>query len=189
MLSDQKQAKQPGRQQTSKVPESAVLAQLRSFLPELQLANEQLAQQASAMPAVSITDLQEEEQLVKDHDSDEERDQHVQMDIACGVLELKDHAAMRAAEAMLDGAGYAASNETNSSSDSETDVRDDSSDMGSDASLAAAAACKEDQREVHMSNFGQPLHGGTAGLLAKQGIGNKSASSQTQQKRPKILEI
>ena len=185
MLSCEKQAKRSARQQTSKIPESAVLAQLRSFLPELQSANEQLAQQAPATSAVSITDLQEEEQL-QHHDSDEEIHQRVQMDIACGVLELKDHAAMRAAEAMLSGAEYAASTESNSSSESEND--DDSSHMDSDAK-GTAAAHKQDQTEVHMLKSSWLPHKETAGSAAKQSIGSKLASSQTKQQPPKILEL
>ena len=189
LLSGGKQAQNFSRQQTSKVPESAVLAQLRSFLPELQSANEQLAQQAIATPAVSITEMQEEEQLVQDHDSDEETDQHVHMDIACGVLELKDHAAMRAAEAMLNGAEYAASSDSNSSSDNESDIHgDDSSDMDSDANPAVAAH-KQDQKEVHMPNSSQSPPGRSPGPAAKQSIGNKSASIQTKHKPPKILEL
>lgn len=188
LLTGDKQAKKSARQQTSQVPESAVLAQLRSFLPELQSANEQFAQQAPATPAVSITDLQEEEQL-QDHDSDEETHQHVQMDIACGVLELKDHAAVRAAEAMMIGAEYAASNESNSSSDSESNVStDDTSDLDSDAS-GTAAAHKQDKPEVHIPKSSLPPHKQTAGSAARQSIGSKSASSQTKQQPPKILEL
>ena len=104
------------RPATSKLPESAVLAQLRSFLPQMQSANEQLAQRGDWASAVTIEDAQD------DHAAEEQEEelaaaQHVQMDIACGVVDLKDQAALRAAQNMVHGLQQAEQSDSSSSSD------------------------------------------------------------------------
>ena len=85
----------------------------------MQSANQQLAEREPAEPVVAISDLQDDGSSLADSHSDEDTEQHVQMDIACGVLDLKDQAALRAVEAMLDGAEYAASSDSGSSSESD----------------------------------------------------------------------
>lgn len=188
LLADGKQEKLLTRPHTSKVPESAVLAQLRSFLPQIQTANQQLAQQAPVTPAVSIKSLQEGEQHATDHESDDETDHHVQMDIACGVLELKDQAAIRAAEAMLNGGVCTANSESGTGSDSESDhSRDDTSDTSSGASPTAAAP-QQDKQEPHSSTPSLSKFGETQGSAVNQKT-NGTTSSQGKRKPSKILEL
>lgn len=112
------------------LPQSTVLQQLQQFLPQLQSANADLAHHPLTEPAVSIVDVHEESACSSSgSDSDEDSSQakspeHVQMDIACGVLDLHDEAAISAAEAALANVAhcqdtYEASSDSDSSSSDE----------------------------------------------------------------------
>lgn len=154
----------------------------------MQTANQQLAHQASAAPVVSIRSLQDNEQYVTDQESDDDTDRHIQMDIACGIVELKDQAAMRAAEATLSGAACAASSNSGTDSDSDSESyhsRSDSPDIGSDASPTAAAP-QQDREEAHNPTSSLSHFGGNDDPAPRT---NRTTSSQAKHKPSKILEL
>ena len=66
----------------------------------MQTANEELAQRGDCASAVTIEDTQDD-QAAEEQEEELAAAQHVQMDIACGVVDLKDQAALRAAQNML----------------------------------------------------------------------------------------
>lgn len=177
------------RPQISKVPESSVLAQLRTFLPQMQSANERLSQQPAAEPAVFISDMQAEPAAAMlEEDVEEGAAQHVQMDIACGVVDLKDAAALRVAENVVNGTrNYARNDDSGSSSvsDSDSNSDDDENDKTDDTvpELSAAPAANSASRQSEMSSGRTPGEGNS--LSAAPG----SLSVQTKHRQPKILEL
>ena len=193
LLDDNKRGQTPKRPVTSRVPESAVLAQLRCFLPQMQSANQQLAQRGPSEPAVSISDLQEGDSSLPGQRSDEDTHQHVQMDIACGVLDLKDEAALRAAEAMLHGAEYAASSDRDSASASDSERNsesegDDDADMDPNMigmGMAAHDAGAKDNKAIGQSGH-QCLQNEADGARRTQ---SNCTGSQARQNPSKILEL
>ena len=135
-------------------PQSQLLGRLQTFLPSMAAANAQLEQEAAAAPAGAF-DI---EQLAPDEE------QHIAFDLACGVLELKDDAAVRAAErAIALGSVPVETLSGGSSSDQDTSLDEGSSGGGSEAGSDAAAAsaqeedsgCSTDSRE-HAEVLRQP---------------------------------
>lgn len=183
LLNDKKGKQAGSRPQISKVPESAVLAQLRSFLPQMQSANDQLSQRVETEPAVSISDLQQEStDSVLEEQEDYETGQHVEMDIACGVVDLKDAAALKAAEDVLN-ASYVERHQ-GSSSDSDSD-RDSDSDSNCDADPLPTASHATEASERCGSSFHQQS--------SQEGLAVHKRKPWTQkvagQRHSKILEL
>lgn len=101
------------------VPPSGLLGRLQAFLPTLEAANANLQQQLDAGGG---------EQVAMERGSDDEREgPYVEMDLACGLFDLKDPSAVAAAEAAMVGRGVAVEAYGAGSSD-------DSSDGSSDGS-------------------------------------------------------
>ncbi|KAL4419374.1 hypothetical protein ABPG77_002901 [Micractinium sp. CCAP 211/92] len=105
------------------VPPSGLLDRLQAFLPTLEAANADLQHQLETGGG---------EQVAMERGSDDEREgPYVEMDLACGLFDLKDPAAVAAAEAAMVNRGVAVeaygAGSGNSSSD---DTSDDSSDSG-----------------------------------------------------------
>ena len=124
-----------GPQQTSKpdfrpVPSSSMLDRVRSFLPAMQRANAELAQQAAQRPP---------EELDIEHVP--EGGPHVEMDLACGILDLKNPAAVARAEAAMQAgpmqALAACSNDA--SSDDDSSDEDEGEELGLRPQGCAAA--------------------------------------------------
>ncbi|PNH00571.1 hypothetical protein TSOC_001044 [Tetrabaena socialis] len=111
-------------------PRSSVLGQLAAFLPQLALENERLRQQMQTRPAAEF-DIEH----VGEGDSEAP---YIEMDLACGVLELRDEAALRAAERAMEvpgdflAAGGEASSSAGSSSDDDSDEDGDDDTEGDD---------------------------------------------------------
>ena len=98
------------------VPPSSVLSRVKDFLPQMAAANEKLTKDMQSQPAENF-----DVEAVGEGDS-----QHVEMDIACGVLELKDNAAEQAAEAVM--AGQCPDTESAQGDSSSSDSSDADSD-------------------------------------------------------------
>ena len=102
------------------LPASGVLARARAFLPALQAANAALEARLQSEPAQSV-DIEHLEG---------EGAPHIAMDLACGVMDLRDPAAEFAAERAVRG-GAAPGEEERAGSDS--DSEDSSDDEGGGA--------------------------------------------------------
>ncbi|GLC35799.1 hypothetical protein PLESTB_000495500 [Pleodorina starrii] len=101
-------------------PRSSVLDKLAAFMPQMANANASLQQQLQERPAAEF-DIEQVD--------DEEDGPYIEMDLACGILELRDEAALRAAERALEGQGDPF---LNSGSDSSSSDDDDSDEDGAD---------------------------------------------------------
>jgi len=101
------------------MPPSELMSRVRDFLPQMEAANAKLALEMQSQPADKF-----DVEVLGERDA-----QHVEMDIACGVLDLKDDAALEAAEAAIAGVRHS---QLDSSS-----VEDSSSDDDSDAEQIA----------------------------------------------------
>lgn len=130
--------RKPQRPHIGDLPQSTLLKQLQQFLPRIQSANADLAEHSFTESAVSIVDVEQgseqECSAYSTSDSDSEGNsagkqasQHIEMDIACGVLELHDQAAITAAEAALANAVQSQHGKWDASSDSASDDDSDSS--------------------------------------------------------------
>ncbi|KAF6249499.1 hypothetical protein COO60DRAFT_951415 [Scenedesmus sp. NREL 46B-D3] len=82
---------QTSRPNIGTLPPSSVLSKVRSFLPQMQQANEQLEQQLQSCDP-SVVDI---EHIPEGADAG---GPVIQMDLACGLLDLKDDAALAAAQ-------------------------------------------------------------------------------------------
>lgn len=77
-----------------KVERSALLGKLKQFIPELEKANQKLEAEMSVRPASEF-----------DVENVEEGQAHIEMDLACGIIDLKDRAAEEAAEGAVASGG------------------------------------------------------------------------------------
>jgi hypothetical protein len=98
-----------------KVERSALLGKLQTFLPVLEKANEKLSAEMAVRPA-SEFDIENVE---------EGQGPHIEMDLACGIIDLKDKAAEEAAEGAV---AYGGRVEEESGSDDDEDSSDDEED-------------------------------------------------------------
>lgn len=141
-----------------------MLARARAFLPALQAANAALDARLQSEPAQSL-DIEHLEA---------EGAPHIEMDLACGLMDLKDPAAEAAAERALRG-GAAALEEEHSSSDSdsgESSVDEGGSTGGRDP--GGEAGRRTDR---------------AAGKPTAQERARCSAGTRRPQQQPKITEL
>jgi hypothetical protein len=138
-----------------------VLGRLQSFVPQLAAANVALAAAMATRPAHEF-DVEYVEPRGEGGEGGEAAP-HIEMDIACGVVELRDEAAAAAAERAMAGGAHPlplASGFTDSEDD--FDDESDSSDSDADAMEAEAPAAA----------------GGAAGGAAAQARGAGAAEPQ-----------
>ncbi|GLI68860.1 hypothetical protein VaNZ11_013405 [Volvox africanus] len=106
-------------------PRSSVLGKLATFLPQLASENERLQQQMQDRPA---------EEFDIEHVDGDEDGPYIEMDLACGILELRDEAALRAAERAMNGQeGAFHKGESSSSSSIDDSASDDTEEDGDDS--------------------------------------------------------
>lgn len=174
------------RPEISIVPESSVLQQLQHFLPKLQTANAELVQHPLSESAVSIIDVHEESSSASSG-SDSEEDtlpantsEHVQMDIACGILDLHDQAAISAAEAaLLTGAQH--QNCTNGDSDDDSTSSDDSAISERLGNIPESADNAFQQTKSSVDGHGEQTHQSQIATNRKHYVVKKQ--------KPTILEL
>ncbi len=188
-MEDKKPRQANRRPQTSKVPESSVLAHLRTFLPQMQSANEMLSQHPASEPAVSISNMQEEPAQLE-QDTEDGTLQHIQMDIACGVVDLKDAAALQAAEDAINGVGTEAvtgsrsDSDSNNESDSNSDA-DSCHDSDAQQPVAPATIAADPSEQQILASGHKNLQAANTCSSALQ----PATSGKARQRQPKILEI
>ena len=99
----------------------SVLGRLSAFVPQLAAANAELASALSTRPASDF-----------DVESVEEGGRHIEMDLACGVLDLRDEAAQQAAQLAMESQALAEhilpTGDTSSDDDESEDESEDEDD-------------------------------------------------------------
>ncbi|KAG2443052.1 hypothetical protein HYH02_009467 [Chlamydomonas schloesseri] len=153
-------------------PRSAMLDQLAAFLPQLAKENEKLEQQLQSRPAAEF-DIEAVDEKAEGP--------YIEMDLACGVLELRDDAALAAAERAMqgqggfelgvDGAAEGSGDSSSDDDDSDDDSDEDDSD-GEEAAEAGAGAAGAGRRHGSGAAGGRGRQGGGA----RRGGGLQEAS-------------
>lgn len=147
-------------------PQSELLGRLQTFLPSMAAANAQLEQEAAAAPQGAF-DI---EQLAPD------AEQHIAFDLACGVLDLRDEAAVRAAErAIALGSVLVETLSGGSSSNEDTSSDEGSSEGGSDAAGSDAAGASAQEEDSGCST-----HSREHAEVLRQPQGDQQTSSRQQ---------
>lgn len=116
-------------------PQSDLLGRLQQFLPAMQSANAQLATAPGAKAAPGALDIRYREVDSDEEESDDSAaEPHIVMDLACGVFDLKDEAAMAAAARQMSSAGggmpMQAAGDTSSSDDNSDEDSDEQENEG-----------------------------------------------------------
>ncbi|GIL43264.1 hypothetical protein Vafri_1054 [Volvox africanus] len=158
-------------------PRSSVLDKLATFLPQLASENERLQQQMQDRPA---------EEFDIEHVEGDEDGPYIEMDLACGILELHDEAALRAAERAMngqEGAFHKGESSSSSSSDDsasdDTEEDDDDSDRGDEGEYASG-----DDEEMRPGAPGQdPMEEEAAGDKSDDGVGKGLAETNGRERR------
>jgi hypothetical protein len=141
-----------------------MLDRVKAFLPAMQQANEQLAHAAVNEPeALDIENV-------------EEGCPHIEMDLACGVLDLKDEQAVAMAEKSLrDGrpaedwpTGRQAGDESSSDEDEDEDGDGRDEPMGLDGGTAPETADVSDGQQKESQGAGQKGQRRRAGIVELQ---------------------
>jgi hypothetical protein len=162
-----------------------VLGRLQAFVPQLAAANVALATAMATRPAHEF-----DVEYVQPSGQGGEAAPHIEMDIACGVLELRDEAAAAAAERALAGGAHPlplASGFTDSDDDfDEDDDDDDSEESDSDAEAMEEGATAA--RGAAGDTAAQARGAGAGGAAAQAGaqLGDAAQQPDSAHKRSRI---
>lgn len=160
-------------------PASALLERAREFLPALQAANAALDAARASHPERSF-DIEH---------VDAEGAPHIEMDLACGIMELRDEAAEAAADHALRGAGAAAETESSSSSDHESDSSEqESGPPGEGRRSGQASSSVQAEASAKERGVGEVAGSGAGKLPGASAVGSERRRGR-QQKRARITEL
>ena len=132
---------QPSKPQIQPVQPSSVLDKVRSFLPALQAANAQLA--AQCPQDVDIEQVPEGAP-------------HVEMDLACGILDLKDPAALARAEAAMQAGPAPGPHAACSTDDDEDSSENDEGEQLREKHLHSGTMAEGRHPQADANEKGQP---------------------------------
>jgi len=161
---------------TAPPPPSPLAARLAAFLPELAAANAAFA----AAPSGSDFDIE----------SVREGEAHVEMEVACGVIDLKDEGAVRAAEAAVARGGGAGGGGIEGG-EGEGGVVDAAALAAAVAAAAEASSSSDDdsssEEDEESEGGGEEAEGGKEG--AKAGTKKNRKSGRKRRLAPGIQEL
>ncbi|KIZ02389.1 hypothetical protein MNEG_5573 [Monoraphidium neglectum] len=171
--------KPPERPNISAVPRSGVLGRLQDFLPKMQAANHQLEQQLQA-GEVTLGDL-DIENVEEGGDAPV-----IEMDLACGLFDIKDGSALAAAERALEAGPLAdpGGEDSDSSDDSSSSAGDGDGD--DDAAGAGGAGASSSGRggggggDAVMGDAEERSFKGAGGVQLGDGVGCSGGSGEEQ---------
>lgn len=156
------------------LPQGSVLDRVKAFLPEMAAANDQLQQAMADKPAGQF-DIEE---------VDDEAEKYIEMDLSCGVVDLKDDSAVLAAERAIAAGGGAGPMhaEDDASSDSDSDSAD-----GGDLLPSRQAEQSQDAIQSHSAGRGQ---GNPVNVIRDSAPENTAAGKRAAGKaQGKIIEL
>jgi len=150
------------------VPPSSVLDRLKQFIPRIQEANQELEQQ-----------LQGSNPRDFDIEGVEEGQEggYIEMDLTCGLLDLKNADAIQAAEqALVNGQSIPGGNDADASTSSESSTEEEDSGSEEDDMIGAAKGGGQQGLPEQQPADGSSIPGGRRSMVAG---GNVVASAAT----------
>uniref|UniRef100_A0A7R9VXU8 Uncharacterized protein n=1 Tax=Chlamydomonas euryale TaxID=1486919 RepID=A0A7R9VXU8_9CHLO len=180
--------------QMAPMPKSSIFSKLQDFLPKMQAANEHLEGELKVRPAAEF----DVEGVPEGQESN-----YIEMDLACGLVDLKDDAAVQAAEAAAavggfeepgvfeayEGGNCSSSSGGSSSSDEDSDNSDDGDHavtIDRDYAMGEAAGSNAADRQA-------AVHPGTTSVNGGPQQGKiRIVAKRSQPKRganPKVVEL
>ncbi|KAF5829993.1 hypothetical protein DUNSADRAFT_15187 [Dunaliella salina] len=158
---------------TGPLPHSSVLDRLKQFIPQIQLANQELEQQ-----------LQGSNPQEFDIEGVEEGQEggYIEMDLTCGLLDLKDADAVRAAEqALVRGQSIPGGEDADASTSSDSSTEEEDSSSEEDELIGAATGSGQQGPPQQQPADGSRIHRGKRSIAAG---GSVVASASTQDRLP-----
>eukprot|EP00887_Chlorella_sp_A99_P000496 scaffold17.g496.t1 len=170
-------------------PPAVLLGRLQAFLPQLQAANAQLEQ----APAEALVMEHARRARIAD---DERAGPYVELDLACGLFDLKDETALAAAERSLANGGVAverfggSSGSDDSSSEEEDEGEEEEEEEAErHGQEMAEAGPSAQQQQVERSEAGDRVGASGSAASGRQLKQRQRQKQQQSKRRPKIEEL